>query len=123
MSYDLYFWKQRTPSLTPPADTWSKIDAGAPPDFVERLASASFVEGIKSAFPGIVENKTTNPAVPVQLICEPSDGGCFIVTWSDHMLTVEAHGVETHHFNTLIDIAHSVGAALYDPQTDVRYEG
>jgi hypothetical protein len=106
-----------------PEDTLALVASGSAPEYVDALEPAAFVRGVKAAFPTAIENTTTNAAIPVQLVCEPDDGGCFIVTWTDYLLTVEAHGVMHHHLNTLIDIAHGVGAALYDPQTSVRYEG
>ena len=123
MSYDLYFWKQNAKSSTSPEGTLLAIQSGDAPIYVDALPETEFVGAIKSAFPEIVENRTTNPEIPVQLICDPSDGGCFIVTWSKHVLTVEAHGVDGTHFNTLIDIADACGCRLYDPQTGLRYEG
>jgi hypothetical protein len=122
MSYDLYFWKQSALSERPHAEVLERLNTGNPPEFVELLPALELVTALKAVFPTIVENHTTDPDCPVQLIYDPPDGGVLIIVWNSHVLCVESHGVKDQHLNRIIDVGLEFGCRLYDTQTDERYE-
>lgn len=123
MSYDLYFWKQSAPSDLTHSEVLESLYSDNPSPNVLPLPAGGLVRSIMALFPGIVENRTTDPSIPVQLIYDAPDGGVFIIVWNSYVLCVESHGVKGPHLNKIIDAASEYGCKLYDPQTDERYEG
>ncbi|HUT90202.1 MAG TPA: hypothetical protein VMY37_11940 [Thermoguttaceae bacterium] len=124
MSYDLYFWKQSSECTHSPEDVVEALNDKNTVPGILPISINEILEELRTEFPEIAENRTTDPAGPVQLIWDAPDGkSVFLLDWSEYHLCVEGHGVDGEIFNRIIDVMAKFECPLYDPQTNSRYEG
>lgn len=125
MSYDLYFWRQEPECSLSPAEIVGRLEESNTPDIpgLAHLDTARLIVRLREVLPEIYENQTTDPDFPLQLIWEDKDDNAFLVHWSEIHVSIESHGVDGEILNKIIDVALEFGCRLYDPQTDVRYDG
>jgi len=52
----------------------------------------------------------------------PHGRGVFDIVWTAGHVHVTVRNIETEHGNRLVALAADLGAPLYDPQTDERFD-
>ena len=122
MSYDLYFWRQRTGCTVPPASTMRQLIDGDVTNHTVPLPIDDIRREIAAHFPQAELNRSRSGDLE-QLVVELPDGSCATVEWSEHYFCVGSHRCTGDTLNTFIDIAEKYGAYLFDPQSGRRYGG
>lgn len=118
MTYDLCFWKQVEDVELDSRATFIALIGGQEVAGVDPFPIEEFAEGVEAAFPGVtLERRGGN-----EIIWLDADGALlFEMMWSHAHLLATLRPLDESVANCLIDIAVSVGAALYDPQVDERF--
>ncbi len=118
MSYDLFFWNQDDNCTFLPEDVCALLLDGASFTGSLQINKELIVGAINSIFPPETECITTDSCWHTL-----SDGSCFELHCTRHLMSVCSKGVNAEILNQIIDIALSGDGILYDPQTGVRYDG
>jgi hypothetical protein len=123
MSYDLYFWRQTKDMQMRPSEIVDLLSEDTPVDGITTFPRTRVRAVLKESFPDIQDGD-------FELTWE-GDGSYFQIgfahaTEKDVHLIVANCGYELvkaeKAVNRLIEACASLGCALYDPQTDKRYE-
>src|SRR4051794_37934917 len=120
MSYDLIFWRELTPRTDSPRDVYNLLMEDQAVDGLAVLPIDQVKRRFTEAFPEIDDQGA-------QMIWEGA-GSYFLLSWPPNpsiALIVNCgwpllNSPDT--MNRVIDVAHTFGCALYDPQTGERYE-
>lgn len=122
-SYDLYFWKQNAKCELPPKDVLDGLLEEHPIAGVELLPTEEVITRIQKEFPDVVAHRLKAPDCPIQLFGDEQTGGCFVVMPCRRYLCIESHQATPDALQRLFAIAQEFGCRLYDPHTDIRYDG
>jgi hypothetical protein len=123
MSYDLYFWRQTKDMEMSPGEIIDALSEDRPLEGIASFPRARVRAVLKESFPDIQDGD-------VELTWE-GDGSYFQISFGhatgrDVHLIVANCGYELvkaeKAVNRLIEACTNLGCALYDPQTDKRYE-
>ncbi len=123
MSYDLYFWRQTRDVQMGPGEIIDALSGDTPVDGIASFPRTRVRAVLKERFPDIQDGD-------LELTWE-GDGSYFQISFGhanerDVHLIVANCGYELvkaeNAVNRLIGACTSLGCALYDPQTDKRYE-
>jgi hypothetical protein len=123
MSYDLYFWRQTREMQASPTEIIDLLSEDKPVDGVASFPRTKVRAVLKEHFPAIEDGD-------FDLTWE-GDGSYFQIGFAhanekDVQLIIANCGYELikvgNAVNRLIDACTSLGCALYDPQTDKRYD-
>ncbi|MFO1477140.1 MAG: hypothetical protein U1F98_10870 [Verrucomicrobiota bacterium] len=123
MSYDLYFWRQTGDFKKSPSEVLDALSEDGPVEGIASFPRDHVRRVLKEYFPEIED-------ADMELTWE-GDGSYFQVSFGhaterDVHLIVANCGYELLKsqtaINRLIEACTSIGCALYDPQTDKRFE-
>ncbi len=123
MSYDLYFWREEIEIDSPPDKTVETLSNDQHIEGISSFEREAIIDEFKKVFPDIVDEN-------IQLDWEGA-GSYFQVSFSYgpekkvNLIIVNCgynllDSSET--MNSIIDVCTKFGCALYDPQTNERYQ-
>jgi hypothetical protein len=115
MSYNLAFWRYRDNHPHDHNATYDSLMDGKRLDFIESLPIALIRTRIAEVFDGLMKREAD--------AWENGDGAFMLETSAQFVVFVCTHSTNTDYFNMMIDIMKEFECPLYDPQTEVRYEG
>ena len=117
MSYDLCFWSERPGEHLEPQTVYQRLLAGANVGGLVPLAIDAYLEALANAFPA----GTREPNGTSEWFVWEESSSMFEVWWSAVHVLVIMRPLDEGNANRLIDLAASIGAPLYDPQTGERF--
>jgi len=123
MSYDLYFWREEKPAGKTPQDMMKSFQEDGPQKGVAIWPRNAVITAFKSAFPEIQDEGN-------QLVWEGAGSGFTVeFAYADERtikLIVALCGWKLldspETMNQVIAVANGLGCALYDPQSNKRFE-
>ncbi|WP_162086502.1 hypothetical protein [Lentimonas sp. CC8] len=123
MSYDLYFWREERNLKNDPQDVIETLSADKPIAGIATFSRDKIREKFKLDFPGIVDGDISldweGEGSYFQVSFTHADKmsvNCIIVTCGYKLLD------SPDTMNRIIDVGSHFGCALYDPQTNERYQ-
>jgi hypothetical protein len=120
VSYDLVFWRFKPGRKGPPAMACEALLDGGDPDDLEALPIEEVLGAILAAYPKA--RRGPNGAEEWIEWSDDANRQVFEVWWSPKHFRVVCRGLPGEMMNAFIDIAHSFGCPLYDPQTGERFD-
>jgi len=123
MSYDLYFWRQAKDMKMNPSEVLDVLSEDSPVEGIASFPRDQVRRVLRESFPDIEDGD-------IELTWE-GDGSYFQISFGhatekDVHLIIANCGYELlksqKAVNRLIETCTSLGCALYDPQTDKRFE-
>lgn len=123
MSYDLYFWKEEMELKVPPQDMIDVLSADQAIEGVTAFTREEVRKKFKTDFPEIVDADATmdwegdGSYFQVSFTHANKESvNCIIVTCGYQLLN------SPDTMNRIIDVGSHFGCALYDPQSNERYQ-
>jgi len=120
VSYDLVFWKQVPARSEDPRAVYESLATNEPSATVIEFPVEDFLTAVVSSFAGSVREPN---GAGERIVWENPDGkGMFEIEWSPRHIQVGLRPLDGDTANRIIDIAAGLGAPLYDPQNDERFD-
>lgn len=117
LSYELTFWK--TTRRIDPADVYAKISDGKRVRGLEKLDSSDVEDRLISAFLGWTIDASL--ATKVSRTAISTAESALDVSYTPQSVVCTCYGLSNEDLNRIIDIMHTLGLPLYDPQTRERF--
>jgi hypothetical protein len=96
------------------------LQEGQPVEGLLLFPIEDYVTSVLTAFPAAVREPNGDDEWVVWI--SPNQRSSFQVTWSSVHVQVTCRSIHRDDGNRLVDIAISLGAPLYDPQTGERFD-
>lgn len=118
VSYDLSFWRQTSSVVGSPLEVYEQLNRGDTVPGLVPLPTDTIVGAVHRLFPD-----ADRTAESLSWI-DHDHGKSIHVTWSSQHVRVDLRPLEEQedNANRIIDCLFEFGCALYDPQTDERFE-
>lgn len=119
VSYDLCFWKEHPGPRKNGQAVYEALLDGQPVAGLMAFPVEEYLDAVRQAFPAAMREDGEVEQVTWLSVNGRSS---FSITWSPVHVLVTLRGVESEDGNRLVEIAASVDAPLYDPQTGERFD-